>query len=295
MAELNGLHKSCLLRYRSRRFAVRVFFGLCVLCALSSCASTQKNASGQKTVSEKSGAHSASSGANKAATSNQNGANKVQQNAVHKAVASNQNGAIPRYTLITIEEKSGTVETSVVYPEFENAPQLNEQIKAIVQKRCALVDGMEADWKEHVALWRETGAGSELLLPYWFMLESEPIIATENRVSVLFNCYHYSGGAHGNVALDSLTYDFTQNRVLSVLDVCGCSLEELARYCYDELCRALCPLGESNDWIKSGTEAKTENFSCFTYDGETVTIYFEPYEVAPWAYGIQTVVFPLKR
>ena len=46
--------------------------------------------------------------------------------------------------------------------------------------------------------------------------------------------------------------------------------------------------------VKPGTMPEEKNFSVFLLEPEGLTIYFEPYQVAPWSEGTIMVTLPLK-
>jgi hypothetical protein len=53
-------------------------------------------------------------------------------------------------------------------------------------------------------------------------------------------------------------------------------------------------LGEMADpsWIQEGAGPRTDNFARWALVEEGLTIFFDPYQVAPWAAGPQAVTIP---
>ena len=49
------------------------------------------------------------------------------------------------------------------------------------------------------------------------------------------------------------------------------------------------------DWIAEGTIPEASNYQTFTYDGKKLTVYFEPYTVAPYSEGVQKVTIAAVR
>ena len=49
----------------------------------------------------------------------------------------------------------------------------------------------------------------------------------------------------------------------------------------------------NDDMLRSGTAPEAENFSSFALTPEGIRIFFQPYQVAPWAAGPQVVDIPL--
>ena len=55
-----------------------------------------------------------------------------------------------------------------------------------------------------------------------------------------------------------------------------------------------CPVQKAiDDMLRSGTAPEAENFSSFALTPEGIRIFFQPYQVAPWAAGSQVVDIPL--
>jgi ABC-type nitrate/sulfonate/bicarbonate transport system ATPase subunit len=46
--------------------------------------------------------------------------------------------------------------------------------------------------------------------------------------------------------------------------------------------------------IREGTEPVIENFSSLALTPKGICVYFQPYQVAPWAAGAQNVTVPLE-
>ena len=53
--------------------------------------------------------------------------------------------------------------------------------------------------------------------------------------------------------------------------------------------------GRPAQMLKDGTEPLVENFSSLTLTPEGICINFQPYQVAPWAAGVQKVNMPLEE
>ena len=49
------------------------------------------------------------------------------------------------------------------------------------------------------------------------------------------------------------------------------------------------------DMVEAGTAPEEENFSTFLLEEDGLTVYFNPYQVGPWAAGVVTVTLPLKE
>jgi len=137
-------------------------------------------------------------------------------------------------------------------------------------------------------------------------LEIEHEVTFENPrvVSVLRRTWFYTGGAHGNVGLDSLIYDRQMEAFIGLDDLFGPVkdgapvLETIAAYARNSLIERL---GQASDraWIRDGTAPKRATYEAFTLvpSGEPnkaggIAVHFGPYAVAPYAAGPQRVVIP---
>lgn len=135
-----------------------------------------------------------------------------------------------------------------------------------------------------------------------FTMTYEPIALNEDLASFVFTISRYqAGAAHPLTVKEGLTYDFEREIPMNLEDVMNrhdMSLEDIAQTSRDKLASQYKEndmYDESmQDWINEGTRAKWENFDAFTYDGDSLTIYFQPYQVAPYAAGIPTVEIDLE-
>ena len=113
-------------------------------------------------------------------------------------------------------------------------------------------------------------------------------------LSLLWEEYMYTGGAHGGLVLYSQNYalpggepigfdDLFQNREKALHLISVLSREKL-------LARGL-----SQDMVKPGTMPEVDNFSTFLLEKDGITFYFSPYQVASWADGVITVTLSLRE
>lgn len=120
---------------------------------------------------------------------------------------------------------------------------------------------------------------------------------SERALSVTFNTYIYSGGAHGNIGIDCLNYDLVNNRRLEFADLFKnpeAALELMSRLTAGKLVRSL---GEDADdeMIAEGTSPTIENFKNLTLIANGVYVEFQPYQVGPWSIGPQRVELSLEE
>ena len=139
----------------------------------------------------------------------------------------------------------------------------------------ARVDADVADWAHQaVDTFQNTyGEEPDLGVPY----ELETTYSTTRSTPSVLSIVWKSG------ALIDL-YDVFEN-----LDT---ALDVMSRYCTKALTKSLGDM-YNDDMLRSGTAPEAENFSSFALTPEGIRIFFQPYQVAPWAAGSQVVDIPL--
>lgn len=200
----------------------------------------------------------------------------------------------------------------VVYPQFKNAPtEFNERIENLVDKGIEnhIVDSAE-NWRARYDT-REPGDDIAEFptddQKFQFSMSWKPIQLNENFISVLVTFGGYTGGAHGYQNMVSYNYDVTGKKDMTLghlfpsnanylKTVSDFSRKDLTAQFRDRLeidSKSDIDSGIM-DMLTAGTEPTTENFSVFTFTGESITLYFTQYQVAPYAMGEFTVKMPRK-
>ncbi len=119
--------------------------------------------------------------------------------------------------------------------------------------------------------------------------------ASARAATVTFSIWTYTGGAHGNLDIITLSYDMATGARLALEDMFADTegaLALLASYCYDALAETL---GEdrAEDMLRGGTSPDADNYASLALTPEGVRVHFPPYQVAPWSAGPQQVDVPL--
>lgn len=205
---------------------------------------------------------------------------------------------IKNYKLIKIKEKSEKLSSDITYPEFSGFDLLNTFVgNTVLNQYKSFKNYNEKEWVE-LKKERET-LGDKNYPPFEYNVESK-VFETKRFESVLLQIWTYTGGAHGNSNLISFTYDKEQKKIVSIIDATGLTYKQLSQICKTEIISRFeknegSPLAkEILDWINEGTFPTPDNYEIFTMDKDGVTVYFETYKVAPYAYGQQEVFIPLK-
>ena len=109
---------------------------------------------------------------------------------------------------------------------------------------------------------------------------------------MLWKCYRYMGGAHGDLSLFSRNYTIADGRPFSLTDLFRHpekALKIMSRLSRKQLSQRDIP----QDMAEGGTTPEKENFQTFLLEERGLTIYFSPYQVAPWSEGVVTVTLTL--
>lgn len=126
--------------------------------------------------------------------------------------------------------------------------------------------------------------------------ELESIVRLRRRTLLNIGLYYYmfvQGAAHPSHQAASVTFDLESGKFLSLGDLFkekSDYLTVISNYAVKKL-NAL----EYTDaeWVRTGAGPDSANFSTFFLSSDTLTIYFNEYQVAPYAAGPQQVGIPL--
>lgn len=199
------------------------------------------------------------------------------------------------YKTVEISENQDYLTTNIKYPEFEKFPELNKRISNTVNSNWKNFKSYsKAEWDEIVAL---NNRGSSKLPSFEYLVTFE-VSGNRDIISVLLNTYIFSGGAHGNTNLATFNYDTKSGKFINILQATEMSYNEISSVTRNTLYKKLidnnkkmAPAEEDSfrEMINTGAFPQAGNFELFTVDGNKVFVWFEPYSVAPYSYGIQKI------
>lgn len=119
--------------------------------------------------------------------------------------------------------------------------------------------------------------------------------ATKKYLSLKFSMLvYYSGAAHPQHWLDTLTFDLASQKVIKLPELFKPGsdyIKVLSRTCIRELKQR----GLEEKWVEQGAGPEAENFNYFNLSDKALIITFPEYQVAPYAAGEQVVEIPLKE
>ena len=199
------------------------------------------------------------------------------------------------YKTVEVSENLDYLTTKIKYPEFEGLPELNKRIaNTVINNWKNFKSYSKSEWNEIIAL---NNRGSAKL-PVFEYLVSFEVSGNHNIVSVLLNNYIFSGGAHGNTTLTSLNYDTDTKKYIDIQQASGMTYNEISSISRNYLYKKLIddnkdlPPAEADsirEMINTGAFPQAGNYEIYTVDGKKIFVYFEPYSVAPYSYGIQKI------
>ena len=200
------------------------------------------------------------------------------------------------FKTVEISENQDYLTTNIKYPEFEKLTELNKRIANTVNSNWKTFKSYSrSEWNEIVAL--NTSAKSKL--PTFEYLVTYEVSGNKDIISVLLNTYIFSGGAHGNTNLATFTYDTKAGKFIDILQASSMSYNDISSVCRNTLYKKLIdnekkkmpPAEEDSlrEMINTGAFPQAGNFELFTVDGSKIYVWFEPYSVAPYSYGVQKI------
>lgn len=200
------------------------------------------------------------------------------------------------YKTVEFSEKLDYLETNIKYPEFDAYPDLNKRIaNTILSNLKSFKSYSKNEWDSIVAL-NNRGTSK---LPVFEYIVSFETSSNSDIISILLNTYIFNGGAHGNTNLCTFNYEVATGKFVDIQKTSGMTYNEISSVCRNTLYKKLIendktgmPPSEQDalrEMINTGAFPQAGNFEIFTVDDDKLYVYFEPYSVAPYSYGIQKI------
>lgn len=185
---------------------------------------------------------------------------------------------------------NGAPSINLYYPSFGNA----DVDKAIAEFAEQQVKGYEEALKGTLSEGDEKPASYDMWDMVGYFDLSRP---SQDIVSVTFNIYTYSGGAHGNLQIRCLNYDLRTGKLLDFADLFK-DPEKALTILHDlspAKLRASLEDDADEDMIASGTADDLANFSNLSLTPGGLNVEFQPYQVGPWSIGAPHTFFTLEE
>jgi hypothetical protein len=187
-------------------------------------------------------------------------------------------------------DKKKKITISANYPELKN---FENDTEAINKSLASVVDKAIANFKSDLDCSELTNLECSLDINF------DTTFADDDFVSIRFEMYEYSGGAHPNSYSLSHTYNLKSGKEIKLADLFKTNsnhLKKLSDYCYESLKKQLTKLAEGEppdeEMLRGGTEPNDENYSGWNITKKGLLMSFDPYQVAAYAYGPQQVIIP---
>lgn len=212
-----------------------------------------------------------------------------------------QNGSVslPVNIISTHDTSSKLWAISIEYPQFAFAPaSFNKEISDAVDAHLAdFKKNVRDNWAARQAT-TPTGTPVEQFpaSPFDFIASWEPAQINANTISFILRFSSYQGGASGIDELQTFNYDLAARKDLTLADLFTGTpdyLQKVSQLSRQQLMGSLETASGGNvqtDMLDAGTTPTVDNFKNFTFTRYSITIYFPRYQVAPGAFGEQSVV-----
>lgn len=126
-------------------------------------------------------------------------------------------------------------------------------------------------------------------------IQYETVGFSEDHLSLNFVIYTFSGGAHGMTYFKTFTFHLAKEIELALSDLFlpdAAYLEVIAPMAQAALTEQLGDMADA-DWIAQGAAPVPENYQNWMLTPDALVFIFEPYQVAAYAAGPQTVTILL--
>jgi len=126
----------------------------------------------------------------------------------------------------------------------------------------------------------------------------DTVTHSDTVYTLLLTIYQYQGGAHGSQALLPFTFDLKNNKVLTLDDIFTSTpnaLKLIEPIAQAAIKQAIGADMVQEDMLSAGATPTSDNYQYFSLDKDSITFYFQQYQVGPYAIGIQKVTIPFAQ
>lgn len=196
------------------------------------------------------------------------------------------------FDTVTKSSESDRAVVAIEYPYFKEATTVNQQ--RVNLHMDTIIGAIEKDFRQNVQDSIPVGDDrSTLNVKYQVVRNDERVASIRLDVG-----WYISGAAHPSAYTTVLNFDLANTRQIKLEDLFPGSPDYLARVAS----KAAAALKEKfakedidfDEEAKAGTAATPENYQNFLITKDALVIIFDPYQVGPWAIGIQEVSIPFK-
>jgi hypothetical protein len=203
-------------------------------------------------------------------------------------------------SISSISQTDNFYNIQVEYPQFRDiAAAFNDQVSAFITGKIdTFKKNTKDNWDARIAT---TPPGQTVpenpVAPFDFIANWKPVQLNKKYLSFVINIYYFSGGAHGLNEVYAFNYDIVQKKELTINDFLGNSpqaLQELSQIAAQQVTSQLQSSGVQIDdvltqIVQQGTKPTLDNYHNFNFNYNSLTIYFQQYQVAPGYVGPVTI------
>ena len=197
----------------------------------------------------------------------------------------------------TAEKEANVIRRTTEFVDI-NASWPIVGIARVDDESRAFVTGLADRFEQEIeALAAEPGVEEIAhLFPYELSISHEATYPSPRVASILWNIWSFTGGAHGMLDIVANNYDRSTGYPLLLEDLFVDP--DLAVLQFSKAARRVLAepdegsedgAGIPDEMLMAGTEPVEDNFRTFIVIPSGIRLHFQPYQVAPWAAGPQTV------
>jgi len=200
----------------------------------------------------------------------------------------------------SISQTDNFYNIQVEYPQFDDvASAFNDKISILITGEIdTFKKNAKDNWDARIAT---TPPGQTIpenpAAPFDFIANWKPVQLNNKYLSFVINIYYFSGGAHGLNEVYAFNYDIVQKKEITINDFLGNppqALQKLSQIAVQQVTSQLQSSGVQIDdiltqMIQQGTQPVEDNYRNFNFNYNSLTIYFQQYQVAPGYVGPVTI------
>lgn len=181
-----------------------------------------------------------------------------------------------------IHQESDSTLIDIKYPQGFSNQEMNKELANFVTNELSKFEKSKVSVND---LPKDYAGKNSLYIDYKIIFQNKHII------SILFTLSQYSAGAaHPNNSMK--TFNFIDGKLVQLDDLFKKDsqyLKQIADFCQTALLKK--EISEKK-WIIDGSRPTAENYKNWYFNQHGLSIVFNPYQVAAYVYGEQTVIIP---
>ena len=196
----------------------------------------------------------------------------------------------------TITDNTNPFNISIRYPYTEGLDSFNQKVKNIIDTNIGEFKTISLQNDEAVKKVDPEGYAS-YPRQYDLNIGYTKGQTDENVISIVFEIYTFTGGAHGATNFLAFNYNPKTNSQIQLADLFDGQadyIQKISDFCIPELEKQVTErLGSTEGtWVQDGASASADNFSVFMRKKDSIIFFFQQYQIAPYVAGDFQVVMP---